>query len=94
MIAHIATFPGQTPGVSAFNPHFLEALNLTHTQLTGVYMLGSFLACLPMCAVGALMDRYGNRKIMAVVYALPYPCVSTQVPSYSTIASKSGLITV
>ena len=70
MIAHISTFPGQTPGISVFNPSFREALNLSHSQLTGVYMLGSFLACLPMVAVGALMDRYGIRRTMACVVVL------------------------
>lgn len=70
MIAHICTFPGQTPGVAAFNPAFRDALNLSHSQLTGVYMLGSFLACLPMFTVGILMDRYGIRSTMTWVVLL------------------------
>ena len=70
MIAQISTFPGQTPGICAFNPSFREALNLSHSQLTGVYMVGSFMACLPMFAVGVLMDRYGIRRTMACVVTL------------------------
>ena len=70
MMAHISTFPGQSPGIAVFNPSFREALNLSHSQLTGVYMVGSFLACLPMFAVGALMDRYGIRRTMACVVIL------------------------
>jgi len=70
MIAHVSTFPGQTSGVAVFNSSFREALDLNHSQLTGVYMLGSFLACLPMFAVGTFMDRYGIRKTMSVVVVL------------------------
>ena len=67
MMAQIATFPGQTVGVSVFNVSFRESLQLNHGQLTGAYMLGSFLASLPMLLIGAMMDRFGIRWVMTVV---------------------------
>ena len=43
MLAQMATFPGQTVGVSVFNVSFRESLHLNHGQLTGVYTLGSLI---------------------------------------------------
>lgn len=75
-LAFMATTPGQTIGVSVFNPSFREALNLSHTQLTGAYALGTFLASLPQSYIGALMDRYGIRRVMtAVVIAVGLACL-------------------
>jgi MFS family permease len=70
MIAQMATSPGQTYVISVFNSYFRESLSLSHSQLTGAYMLGTFLACLPMSFVGAMMDRYGIRRSMTVVVIL------------------------
>lgn len=66
----IATSPGQTFSISTFNVSLRESLDLTHSQLTGAYMLGTFLASLPMPWVGALMDRYGLRRTMTMVVLL------------------------
>ncbi|MCP5096708.1 MAG: MFS transporter, partial [Chloroflexi bacterium] len=66
-LALIATSPGQTFGVSAFNPSFRAALGLTHSQLTGAYMVGALLAAVPQPWFGSLMDRFGIRRVMIVV---------------------------
>ena len=60
-LTDICTAPGQTYGISAFNGSFRESLNLSNTQLTGAYMLGTLLASFPMTYVGVLFDRYGGR---------------------------------
>lgn len=70
MVAAIATSPGQTYGVSIFNAYFREALGLSHSQLTGAYMLGTLLAALPQSYIGSLMDRFGIRRVMFVVVIL------------------------
>jgi MFS family permease len=70
MIAMIATSPGQTYGVSIFNPSFRDELFLSHSLLTGAYMLGTFLASLPQSYIGALMDRWGIRRTMTAVVLL------------------------
>ena len=67
MLGMIATSPGQTYGIAVFNPYLREALELSHSQLTGMYMLGSFVACFPMSYVGMMMDRHGIRRTMLVV---------------------------
>jgi len=70
MLAMIATSPGQTFGVSIFNPSFRLTLGLSHSQLTGAYMVGTFLAALPQPYIGGLMDRFGIRRVMVIVVIL------------------------
>lgn len=70
MAGVVCTAPGQTYTVSVFNNSFRESLGLSHTELTGAYMLGTFLASLPLAYVGSLMDRMGPRRTKAVVVVL------------------------
>jgi sugar phosphate permease len=70
MLSQMATAPGQTFGVSAFNPYLRDALSLSQSQFSGAYMLGTFLAALPQTYIGALMDRHGIRRTLAGVVAL------------------------
>jgi OFA family oxalate/formate antiporter-like MFS transporter len=70
MAGVICTAPGQTYTVSVFNQSFRDTLGLSHTQLTGAYMLGTFLASLPLAYVGAMMDRLGPRRTKTVVVVL------------------------
>ena len=70
MLAMIATSPGQTFGISIFNPSFRLALGLSHSQLTGAYMFGTLLAALPQPYIGGLMDRFGIRRVMVIIVIL------------------------
>ena len=60
----ICTSPGQTYGIAVFNPYLREALSLSNSELSGAYALGTILASLPLTYVGALMDRYGPRRVL------------------------------
>ena len=64
ILAQAATSPGQTFGVSIFNPALRESLQLSHAQLSGAYMFGTLLAAFPQPFIGAQMDRFGIRRIM------------------------------
>ncbi|MBN1491328.1 MAG: MFS transporter, partial [Phycisphaerae bacterium] len=66
----IATSPAQTFGFAPFNPSLREAMGLSHSALTGAYMLGTLLAAIPLTYVGAAMDRFGARRTMTVVVFL------------------------
>ena len=78
MLAMILTSPGQTYGVSVFNPSFRTELNLSHSMLTGAYMLGTLLASIPQAYIGALMDKWGIRRTMtAVVIIFGLACLFT-----------------
>lgn len=83
----IASSPGQTFGVSIFNPYIRAELGLSHSEISGAYMLGTLLASLPMVYVGSLMDRYGPRRVLAgVVTLFGITCVG--------VSQVDGLITV
>jgi MFS family permease len=66
ILAQGATSPGQTFGVSIFNPSFRSSLNLSLSQLSGAYMLGTLMAAIPQPFIGAQMDRLGIRRIMTI----------------------------
>lgn len=63
------TGPGQTIGVSVFVDPMSEALDLTRSQVSGAYMVGTLLGSLAMPAVGRAIDRLGVRVVMALVGA-------------------------
>lgn len=87
MLVVICTAPGQTYGVSVFNPYLREALDLSSSQLSGAYMAGTLLASLPLTWIGALMDRYGARLTLgAVVLLFGLACLGmTQVRGMATL---------
>lgn len=70
ILIQIGSSPGQTFGVSLFNEPIRESLGLSHTQLTGSYMLASALAALPMMWVGRRMDRHGLRLATLLLVAV------------------------
>ena len=70
MAGVICTSPGQTYTVSVFNRSLREELDLTHTELTGAYMVATFLAALPLAYIGGLMDRFGPRITKTAVVLL------------------------
>lgn len=70
MLAQAATSPGQTFGISIFNPSFLETLDISLSQLTGAYMVGTLLAAVPQPYIGGLMDRFGLRRMMTIIVIL------------------------
>ena len=87
MAGIVASAPGQTFGVAPFNPYFRETLGLSESQLTGAYMLGTFLASLPMRYVGAAMDRWGIRKTKtAVILLFGLTCIAA-----SQVTGLAGL---
>ncbi|MEX0728598.1 MAG: MFS transporter [Planctomycetaceae bacterium] len=74
----IATSPAQTFGVSIFNEPIRLSLNLSHGQIAAAYTLGTLFAALPLAYFGALLDRHGLRRSMAVVVVLfGFACLAT-----------------
>jgi MFS family permease len=75
ILAQMMTGVGQTYGVSVFNPSFRSSLEISLSQLTGAYMVGTLLAALPQAYIGSLMDRFGIRRTMTgVVFLLGLAC--------------------
>lgn len=84
---NVASSPGQTYGISVFNPHIRSELGLSHSEISGAYTLGTLLASLPMVLVGTMMDRFGPRVVLAGVVSLfGLTCVG--------FSQATGLVTV
>ena len=66
----VATSPAQTFGVAAFNEPIRTGLGLSHGELAGAYMLGTFCAALPLPYAGRLVDRFGLRTMTTAAVVL------------------------
>lgn len=66
MLLQITTSPGQTFAFSAFTPSFRQAFAMSDSHLTLAYMLGTFLAAIPLTIVGPLSDRFGLKWLSAL----------------------------
>lgn len=64
------TGPGQTAGVSVFVDPMMVALDLTRSQVSAAYLVGTLGGALAMPRVGRLIDERGARTAMAIVGAL------------------------
>jgi MFS family permease len=70
ILMQLGTSPGQTFGVSLFNEPIRESLGLSHTELTGAYMIASALAAVPLMWLGRRMDRHGLRSVSLLLVAV------------------------
>ena len=61
----LATSPGQTFGVSYFNDQFIADFGLSNTALSSTYLVATLLAALSLTSIGALIDRFGIRRMVA-----------------------------
>jgi MFS family permease len=68
MLMNIGTSPGQTFAVSVFNEPMRESLGLSHSMLSGAYLVASLLAAVPLMTIGRRMDRHGL-KIVSIAMA-------------------------
>jgi len=79
--------PGQSFGVQPFKELFSASLNLSRSEVSGAYMVGTLLAALPMTYIGWCMDRFGARRtLMVIVTLLALACV--------WISQASGIVTL
>lgn len=61
------TGPGQTIGVSVFVDPIIEALDLTRSEVSTAYLIGTLLGALALPSVGRWVDRIGARRAMTAV---------------------------
>ncbi len=63
MLVQLATSPGQTFAINAFTPYLRESLQLSDSQLSVAYMLGTLLAAFPLALMDPLSDRHSLRNV-------------------------------
>ena len=76
----VATSPGQTFGITFFNPRFQHAFGLGYSQISTSYLLATLLASAFLPVIGRLSDRWGLRKsILCAVVAMAITCASASL---------------
>jgi MFS transporter len=63
-VAAVMTAPGQTTAVSVFIDPLIDSLDISRTQLSTAYLIGTLFGALAMPWVGRALDRYGVRPMM------------------------------
>jgi hypothetical protein len=63
--------PGQTVGVSVFVDPMMASLDLTRSQVSTAYLVGTLLASLVLPRVGRALDDHGTRRTLLVVAHRP-----------------------
>jgi MFS family permease len=61
------TGPGQTIGVSVFIDHFISDLDITRSQVSTAYLVGTLGAALALPLIGNRIDRVGVRRAMTLI---------------------------
>lgn len=68
-VALALTAPGQTAAVSVFVDPIMHDLGVSRSAVSTAYLIGSLSGAFVMPFLGRLIDRYGPRRIMAVIAA-------------------------
>lgn len=63
------TAPGQTTGVSVFIDPLIADLGISRTQVSTAYLTGTLVGACAMPFVGRAIDRYGPRRVIALIGA-------------------------
>lgn len=88
-IAFALTGPGQTAGISVFVDPLVTDLDITRTQLTTAYMIGTLTAALALPWIGRAMDSFGVRKVM-IATGLVFGGALMALSAVSGIAGLTG----
>lgn len=62
--------PGQTVGVSVFVDPMVDGLDISRTALSTAYLVGTLVGAAVLPFIGQALDRFGVRKVMAIIGAL------------------------
>lgn len=67
IIAMALTGPGQTIGVSVFIDDLVDGLDISRTQVSNAYLIGTLSASMLLPAVGRQIDRFGVKRSQVVI---------------------------
>lgn len=69
-LAYLATAPGQTFVVSQLNTPLRTTFGINELTLNTAYAIATVAAALPLVYIGTLSDRFGPRRMMAIIALL------------------------
>lgn len=70
VFAFWASIPGHSLGINVFTEKLIQALNLSRTEVSGAFCVGTCLSALMLPSLGKLYDRLGARTLSAIAGAL------------------------
>ena len=90
-IGMLASFPGQTAGVSVFTEHLTEATGLDRLALATAYLLGTTTSGLVLSAAGRWIDLVGSR-VVAFAATIGLAVTITAFSFVGPMSATTGLI--
>lgn len=66
-LVSVMTAPGQTAGLSVFTDPLIDELNISRTEISISYLIGTLLGALVQPAVGRALDRWGARRVTVII---------------------------
>ncbi|SFT04808.1 MULTISPECIES: MFS transporter [Saccharopolyspora] len=66
-VALAMTAPGQTAGISVFVDPLITSLHVSRSSVATAYLIGSLAGAVAMPLLGKGLDRFGPRRVMAVI---------------------------
>ena len=87
----LASFPGQTAGVSVFTEHLTEATGLDRLGLATAYLLGTTTSGLVLPAAGRWIDLLGSR-VVAFAASIGLAATITAFSFVGPMSSTTGLV--
>ena len=81
MAVMVCSAPGQTYGFMSFNSSLRESLRLSQTEFSGIYLLATLCAAIPLSYLGRLTDRFGlKRSMLTSIAAMAGVCLRLAAP--------------
>jgi MFS family permease len=88
VVLMVSTGPGQSVGVSVFVDRFIDDLDLSRSQVSAAYLIGTLAGALVLPVVGRFIDRFGVRTIAVGVIGafVAVLCGMSAITGFVTLA--------
>jgi len=93
-IVSALTAPGQTAGLSPLVDPLITTLDITRTEISTAYLIGTLVGAIALPFIGRALDRWGARSVMmivGVVFALLLAAASFVTDIFGLTGAYAGL---
>ena len=89
------SIPGQTMGMAVFTDPFLEAFDMTRTELSLAYLFGTVGSSFFLTTAGRWFDRYGGRVMVTLsAFALGLMVIFISLIDVVAASLKNNMVTI
>ena len=89
------SIPGQTMGMAVFTDPFLEAFDMTRTELSLAYLFGTVGSSFFLTMAGRWFDRYGGRVMVTLsAFALGLMVIFISLIDVVAASLKNNMVTI